>query len=98
MKKIKMAISLPVSIFKEGKNYVAFTPALDLSTSASSYAQAKERFGEAVLIFMEEIAKQGRLENNLENLGWEKNQKRWTPPITVSQSLENFNIPIPMIA
>ncbi|MCK4387008.1 MAG: type II toxin-antitoxin system HicB family antitoxin [Candidatus Pacebacteria bacterium] len=72
MKKLKMTVSLPVSIFKEGKNYVAFTPVLDLSTSASTYEKAKQRFNEAVAIFLEETIKQGTLEENLKNLGWSR--------------------------
>lgn len=72
MKKLKMTVGLPVSIFKEGKNYVAFTPVLDLSTSASTYEKAKQRFNEAVAIFLEETIKQGTLEENLKNLGWSR--------------------------
>ena len=96
MKKQKTTISfdMPVSVFKEGKNYVAFTPALDLSTSAPTYEGAKKRFEEAVVIFLEEVSKQGTLEENLNNLGWKKVKKKWKSPVVVSQSLEGFNIPI----
>ena len=68
----KTMISLPVSIFKEGKNYVAFTPALDLSTSASTYEKVQNRFDEIVQIFIDETVKNGTLEKNLENLGWSR--------------------------
>jgi len=89
-----MSISLPVSVFKEGKDYIAFTPALDLSTSALTYEKAKERFSEAVGIFLEETTKQGTLGENLKNLGWSKIQKKWTPPITISQNVESFKVPV----
>jgi len=94
MKTLKMSINLPVSVFKEGKDYIAFTPALDLSTSASTYEKAKERFNEAVSIFVEETTKQGTLGENLKNLGWKKVQKKWTPPITISQNVESFKVPV----
>lgn len=93
MKNLKMSISLPISVFKEGKSYVAFTPVLDLSTSASTYEKAKERFNEAVTIFLEETIKQGTLEENLKNLGWKRVQKKWTPPVTISQNIESFKFP-----
>lgn len=47
-------MSLPVSVLKEGKRFVAYAPALDLSTSGKTYEEAKERFEEAVTLFFEE--------------------------------------------
>jgi D-aminopeptidase len=72
MKNIKLEFNLPISIIKEGKSYIAYTPALDLSTSAENYEQAKKRFSEIVNIFFEEIIKKGTLENVLGDLGWRK--------------------------
>ena len=49
MKKLVLKeVNLPVTIFKEGKSYVAYSPALDLSTSASTYKKAQVRFSEIV--------------------------------------------------
>ena len=45
-------VNLPVTIFKEGKSYVAYSPALDLSTSASTYKKARIRFLEIVEFFL----------------------------------------------
>jgi len=70
MKNIKLEFNLPISIIKEGKSYIVYTPALDLSTSAENYEQAKKRFSEIVNIFFEEIIKKGTLENVLGDLGW----------------------------
>lgn len=39
---------LPVIIFKEGKKFVAYSPALDLSTCANTFEQVRKRFAEAV--------------------------------------------------
>ena len=61
MKKLSIkAVNLPVTIFKEGKNYVAYSPALDLSTSASTYKKAQARFSEIVEIFFEELFTLGK--------------------------------------
>ncbi len=59
MKKTFLKVKLPVSIFKEGKHFIAYTTALDLSTSGKTYAEVKRRFDEAVKIFFEEIIEKG---------------------------------------
>lgn len=53
--KMNFDFSLPVTILKEGKYFVAYTPALDLSTSAESFDEVKKRFGEVVHIFLNEL-------------------------------------------
>lgn len=62
--------NLPVFIIKEGKNYIAYTPALDLSTSGKDYEEVRKRFHEIVNIFFEEIVKKGTMEEALKELGW----------------------------
>ncbi|MEK7537372.1 MAG: hypothetical protein AAB619_00155 [Patescibacteria group bacterium] len=47
-------VILPVSILREGKRFIAYTPALDLSTSGKTFEQAKQRFEEAAELFFEE--------------------------------------------
>ena len=64
-KKLYFEVSLPVSILKEGKYFIAYTPALDLSTSGKTFAEVKERFGEVVQIFFEELLEKGTLEEVL---------------------------------
>ncbi|MEK7636828.1 MAG: hypothetical protein AAB402_00355 [Patescibacteria group bacterium] len=51
-------IILPVSILREGKRFIAYTPALDLSTSGKTFDQAKQRFAEAAELFFEETERQ----------------------------------------
>ncbi|MEK7651489.1 MAG: hypothetical protein AAB377_03105 [Patescibacteria group bacterium] len=90
---MKVITQLPISIFKEGKYFVAYAPALDLSTSGKSYDEAKSRFREIVGIFFEEIMKKGTLEEVLSGLGWQKIKKQWAPPVLVSQELEKISLP-----
>lgn len=71
--KVLLQTNLPVSILRENSRYIAYTPALDLSTSAKSYKEAKKRFNEAVLIFFEELMEKGILKEALRDLGWKKN-------------------------
>ena len=77
---IKFNLRLPISIFKEREHFIAYTPALDLSTSGKNYEQVKKRFNEIVAIFFEELIKKGTIDEVLENLGWQKIKKQWIPP------------------
>lgn len=91
---LNFAVKLPVSIFKEGKYFIAYTPALDLSTSAISYEKVKKRFSEAVNIFFEHIIKKGTLNTVLKDLGWQKVKRRWIPPTVIAQDLKEVKIPM----
>lgn len=91
---MKLYVSLPVSILREKNRYIAYTTALDLSTSGRTYQEAKRRFGEAVNIFFEELEKMGTLDEVLQNLGWRKMQKQWQPPVVVSHESEIVRVPV----
>jgi predicted RNase H-like HicB family nuclease len=88
---------LPVIIFKEGKKFVAYSPALDLSTCASTFEQARKRFAEAVDIFFQEILEMGTLEDVLKECGWQKISKpreQWIPPHIIAQVQQEIKIPV----
>lgn len=93
MKKVTLQFSLPVAVLREGDQFVAYTPALDLSTSGNTYEEAKKRFEEAVGIFFEETMKMGTLDEVLSDLGWKKANNEWTPPVIVSQEQQTVRIP-----
>lgn len=76
--KIKMEqIKLSVAVFltKEGESYVAYCPALELSSYGDTIDDAKEGFEDALNIFVEETHKKGTLEKMLLHLGWTLRQK-----------------------
>ena len=52
MNNVAFQVNLPVAVLREGEQFVAYTPALDLSTAGSTYEEAKKRFEEAVGIFL----------------------------------------------
>ena len=85
-------VSLPVTIFKEGKSYVAYSPALDLSTSASTYKKAQSRFLEIVELFLEELEEAGTLDAVLTGLCWQKVNSAWLPPVVVSNYVQSMNL------
>ena len=51
----KVYFSIPVSVFKEGKTFVAFSPVLDLSTCGDTLGKAQKMFQEATEVFFEEL-------------------------------------------
>lgn len=92
MKKTSLQISLPVTIFKDGKSFVAYSPALDLSTCAPTYEKAQKRFSEATRLFFEEIEEMGTMDTVLADLGWQKVKAAWQPPVIVSNYVQPMNL------
>lgn len=85
--------TLPVTIFREGKAFVAYTPALDLSSVGKTEKEARRMFAEAVEVFFEELIEMGTVDEVLQELGWEKVKGRLQPPSVVEQSF--VNVPVP---
>ena len=75
---------IPVSILREGDSFVAYTPALDLSTAGKTYEEVQKRFSEAVELFLEEIISMGTADTVLSDLGWRKVRTKWQPPVVVA--------------
>ena len=93
MKKIALQAELPVFIFREGKSFIAYTPALDLSTVGKTYQEARKRFREAANIFFEEIVDGGTIEEVLSENGWQrKGSSAWTPPVFVGRELQAITL------
>lgn len=91
----KVFLNLSVNISKQGKHFVAYSPALDISTSGKSKRNVQKKFGELVQIFFEEITGAGTVEEVLTELGWKKKQSVWNPPQVVST---NIGVRIPAFA
>ena len=73
---------------------MAYTPALDISTSGKTEKEVKKRFESLVEIFLEEIFK-ARIENEvLRELGWTKMERKWSPPKIVNSQSIGVLIPV----
>ena len=92
MPKKMIDVFIPVCFLKERNSFIAYSPAVDLSTCGRTLEEAKKNFHEALGIFFEECTAMGTLEKALESLGWEKKgRKKWLPPIQVHE--ETIKIP-----
>jgi len=89
-----LSFNLPVLITKQNKRFVAYTPALDISTSGKSTKEAKKRFAELANVFLEEIFEAKTANEVLSELGWKKVQKKWNPPEIVSSQSIGLRVPV----
>ena len=88
----QIEVNLPVAFIKEGEKIIAYTPALDISTVGKNEAEAKERFGELVRMFIADLVENNTVDAVLSELGWHKKAKQWNPPV-VSQQSVNVRVP-----
>jgi predicted RNase H-like HicB family nuclease len=88
----KIRYGVQVSFLREGSQFVAYCPALDLGTSGDTFEQARENFRDASRIFIEDLIADGTVEEVLSSLGWELKENEWCPPMIVSQ--ETIEVPI----
>jgi predicted RNase H-like HicB family nuclease len=81
-----------VSVLKEGKAFIAYSPALNLSTAGKSFDEAIKRFDEAVQIFFEEMEEEKNMDEVLGSLGWQRQKRTWTPPSVIAHDIRLFDI------
>jgi hypothetical protein len=84
-------VKVSVLSFKEDDAYIIFCPALDLSGSGNTEAEAKESFAIAVAEYLNYTTHKGTLWADLKKLGWtiKKNKKKPATPPSMSELLEN---------
>jgi hypothetical protein len=74
--------NIPVILLEEEGKYIAYSPAIDLSSCGDTEEQARKRFIEAASIFFDEIINMGTVNDVLTECGWHKtpHQNTWLPP------------------
>lgn len=90
-------ISVPVTFLKEGSKFIAYTPALDLSTCGNTFEHAQKRFSEAANMFLQDLMERGTLEEVLLSCGWEKVSKpkpRWIAPQVIGNSTQQVSLAV----
>lgn len=100
MRKVVTKLKVPVNFYNEDNKFIAYCPALDISTCGDSFKEAKKRFEELLAIFFDEVAKMDTLEDVLLECGWQKVSRlrpRWKPPIRtfITQLQEEIELPCP---
>ena len=77
-------ISYTVHTFKEGPNYVAYVPELDVSSCGATDDEARKNIQEAVQGLLATSAEMGTLNEVLEESGYERVGGSWRSPEFVS--------------
>lgn len=91
-----MQIEFTTQIFKEGRTFVAHTPALDVSSCGGTKEKALRNLKEAVRLFLEEAEKMGTLEQILEEAGYLKRHGRLKGPKFVGIHRVSLPLPAPL--
>lgn len=68
-------VNVQVALFQEDGIWVAYCPALEVSSYGDDKKEAKKAFEEAMQIFLSETDRKGTLERYLLKLGWQLQQK-----------------------
>lgn len=91
---MQMLLSLTVKIIvdKHSKDapFIAYTPELDVTSCGPTEEKARRNLQEAITIILEEVKKKGKLNELLEELGFQKEKQQWVPPRI---SFESFPFP-----
>ena len=94
MKVRHLTCKLQIVIMKERDTFIAYCPALDLSTCGSSEKDAQKMFEDAAGEFFRFCLLKGTLDEVLQDYGWEKAETDentnlpWLPPHIVSGARE----------
>ena len=86
MKKVlnKTSYNLDITLFKQGRFFVAYCPALDLSSCGTTKDKAVKMIRESIDIFLEEIEKTNKTKTVLTSLGWKiRSPYNFQPPETL---------------
>lgn len=87
-RKVEISGELPILYLREGDVFIAYTPALDLSSYGESFEEARKNFHEAVALFFEDLCDNGTVETVLEECGWTRVTRptvHWIPPAVICQ-------------
>ena len=72
--------SFDTHIFKEGDTFVAYVPALDVSSCGATDEEARRNIRDAIRGFLAASAGLGTLQEILEEAGYQQEGEYWRPP------------------
>jgi predicted RNase H-like HicB family nuclease len=84
--------SFDTHIFKEGDTYVAYVPALDVSSCGATDEEARRNIRDAVRGFLTASEQMGTLDEILREAGYQNEAGRWRAPEFVSMDRLTMSI------
>ena len=95
LKRATIKANIPVIYLKEGKVFICYSPAFDLTAHGDSFEDAECSFTQTLKLFVEQVSKKGTWEEVLTEYGWEKVKQDWNPPRVIGQESKAIEIPVP---
>ena len=89
-RKEHLKVSLEFFCFEQDNRWIAYCPALRLSTYGDTLEEAAEMFPEALEILLEDLIESGKLEKVLVSLGWSLKPTKYAPPPTRKREIHTF--------
>ena len=68
--------------------------AFDLASHGDSFEDAEHSFARTLNLFVDQVSKKGTWREVLQEYGWEKAKKEWTPPRIIGQESKEIEIPV----
>ena len=96
LRRTAIKASVPVIYMKEGHAFLCYSPAFDLVAHGDSFEDAERSFARTLKLFMQEVTKKGTWKRVLEEYGWERIGKEWSPPRIIGQESKDVEIPAPV--
>lgn len=89
---IMLPLTIKIIIDKRSKDasFIAYAPEVDVASCGPTEEKARQNLKQAVKIVLEEIHKKGKIEEFLEETGFQKEKQKWIPP---SVSFDTFSFP-----
>lgn len=87
-KKGTVTVNVPVILFKEDNAQIIFCPALDLSGTGNTIAEAQESFATTVEAYLDYTTNKGTLWTDLKKMGWSISKKKPATPPPMAELLE----------
>ena len=94
LKQTCIKANIPIIHLKEGDTFICYSPAFDLAAHGDSFEDAEQSFAKTLKLFVGQVTQKRTWDKVLEEYGWEKIKKEWTPPRIISQSSKDIEIPI----
>jgi len=96
LKQAAIKVNIPLLHLKEGETFICYSPAFDLAAHGDSFEDAEQSFAKTLKLFIEQVTVKGTWSKVLEEYGWEKVKKEWSPPRIISQGSKDIQIPTPV--
>ena len=89
-----MRVEFTANLFREGEQFVAHAPELDVSSCGATRDEARKNLDEAVRLFIDDAASSGTLDSILEECGYTRSEDSWKGPALIATEPAVVDVPL----